>query len=142
MFCVCWIPHAQAAFHEIAAMVPTSMVRIGAAFCDSVARIAAIAHANVARIAAQVGWRTEGIEVRAVENSKFLHQTALIEAFNLKAAIECVVSTVVEYQSPSRNCASKLPHSHSPAPTATATSTTIAPTTIAAITITFRSHCY
>jgi tetratricopeptide repeat protein 30 len=36
----------------------------------------------------KVGWRTEGIEVRAVENSKVLHQTALIEAFNLKASIE------------------------------------------------------
>lgn len=45
---------------------------------------------------AQVGWRTEGIEVRAVENSKLLHETALIEAFNLKAAIEYKMKQVEE----------------------------------------------
>ena len=31
---------------------------------------------------------TEGIEVRSVGNTKVLHETALVEAFNLKAAIE------------------------------------------------------
>ena len=31
---------------------------------------------------------TEGIDVRSVGNSLTLHETALIEAFNLKAAIE------------------------------------------------------
>lgn len=31
---------------------------------------------------------TEGIEVRSVGNTITLHETALIEAFNLKAAIE------------------------------------------------------
>eukprot|EP00045_Choanoeca_perplexa_P009833 m.96265 g.96265 ORF g.96265 m.96265 type:complete len:647 (+) comp15044_c2_seq1:2053-3993(+) len=35
-----------------------------------------------------VGMATEGIEVRSVGNSKVLHETALVEAFNLKAAIE------------------------------------------------------
>lgn len=35
-----------------------------------------------------VGMTTEGIEVRSVGNTKILHDTALIEAFNLKAAIE------------------------------------------------------
>ena len=31
---------------------------------------------------------TEGIDVRSVGNTLVLHETALIEAFNLKAAIE------------------------------------------------------
>ena len=31
---------------------------------------------------------TEGIDVRSVGNTKLLHKTALVEAFNLKAAIE------------------------------------------------------
>ncbi|KAM9784441.1 intraflagellar transport protein 70A isoform 1-T1 [Syngnathus typhle] len=35
-----------------------------------------------------VGLTTEGIEVRSVGNTLVLHQTALVEAFNLKAAIE------------------------------------------------------
>ena len=35
-----------------------------------------------------VGMTTEGIEVRSVGNSMTLHETALVEAFNLKAAIE------------------------------------------------------
>ena len=35
-----------------------------------------------------VGMQTEGIEVRSVGNTLTLHKTALIEAFNLKAAIE------------------------------------------------------
>lgn len=35
-----------------------------------------------------VGMTTEGIEVRSVGNTLTLHETALIEAFNLKAAIE------------------------------------------------------
>ncbi|KAJ3111684.1 Tetratricopeptide repeat protein 30A [Phlyctochytrium bullatum] len=35
-----------------------------------------------------VGMATEGIEVRSVGNSQVLHETYLIEAFNLKAAIE------------------------------------------------------
>lgn len=35
-----------------------------------------------------VGMATEGIEVRSVGNTLTLHSTALIEAFNLKAAIE------------------------------------------------------
>ncbi|GFQ97032.1 tetratricopeptide repeat protein 30A [Trichonephila clavata] len=35
-----------------------------------------------------VGMNTEGIEVRSVGNTITLHETALIEAFNLKAAIE------------------------------------------------------
>ena len=39
----------------------------------------------------QVGSTTEGIDVRSVGNSLVLKQTALIEAFNLKAAIEYVM---------------------------------------------------
>ena len=35
-----------------------------------------------------VGMQTEGIDVRSVGNSMTLHETALVEAFNLKAAIE------------------------------------------------------
>ncbi|XP_055877810.1 tetratricopeptide repeat protein 30A-like [Biomphalaria glabrata] len=35
-----------------------------------------------------VGMTTEGIDVRSVGNSMTLHETALIEAFNLKAAME------------------------------------------------------
>uniref|UniRef100_A0A8B9JVS1 Tetratricopeptide repeat protein 30 n=1 Tax=Astyanax mexicanus TaxID=7994 RepID=A0A8B9JVS1_ASTMX len=35
-----------------------------------------------------VGMTTEGIEVKSVGNTLVLHETALIEAFNLKAAIE------------------------------------------------------
>lgn len=35
-----------------------------------------------------VGMTTEGIDVRSVGNSLILHETALVEAFNLKAAIE------------------------------------------------------
>merc|ERR1711988_1914697 len=35
-----------------------------------------------------VGSQTDGIEVRSVGNSQVLKQTALVEAFNLKAAIE------------------------------------------------------
>eukprot|EP01137_Pigoraptor_chileana_P006775 Opistho-2@51462 len=35
-----------------------------------------------------VGMTTEGIDVRSVGNTQVLHETALIEAFNLKAAIE------------------------------------------------------
>lgn len=35
-----------------------------------------------------VGMQTEGLEVRSVGNTLTLHETALTEAFNLKAAIE------------------------------------------------------
>ncbi|KAG7237934.1 hypothetical protein CRUP_025618, partial [Coryphaenoides rupestris] len=35
-----------------------------------------------------VGMTTEGIEVRSVGNTLILQQTALVEAFNLKAAIQ------------------------------------------------------
>lgn len=35
-----------------------------------------------------IGMTTEGIDVRSVGNTLVLHETALIEAFNLKAAIE------------------------------------------------------
>lgn len=35
-----------------------------------------------------VGMTTEGIDVHSVGNTLVLHHTALIEAFNLKAAIE------------------------------------------------------
>jgi tetratricopeptide repeat protein 30 len=35
-----------------------------------------------------VGMATEGIDVRSVGNTRVLHETALVEAFNLKAAIE------------------------------------------------------
>ena len=38
-----------------------------------------------------VGMQTEGIEVRSVGNTLTLHKTALIEAFNLKAAIEYIL---------------------------------------------------
>uniref|UniRef100_A0A8C9SLE1 Tetratricopeptide repeat protein 30 n=1 Tax=Scleropages formosus TaxID=113540 RepID=A0A8C9SLE1_SCLFO len=48
-----------------------------------------------------VGMTTEGIDVRSVGNTLVLHETALIEAFNLKAAIE--------YQL--KNCA-HLAHPH------------------------------
>lgn len=39
-----------------------------------------------------VGSNTDGIEVRSVGNSQALRETALVEAFNLKAAIEFVMS--------------------------------------------------
>jgi hypothetical protein len=35
-----------------------------------------------------VGLQTDGVEVRSVGNTITLHDTALVEAFNLKAAIE------------------------------------------------------
>ena len=35
-----------------------------------------------------VGLQTDGVEVRSVGNTITLHETALVEAFNLKAAIE------------------------------------------------------
>ncbi|XP_071743684.1 intraflagellar transport protein 70A isoform X2 [Lepeophtheirus salmonis] len=41
-----------------------------------------------------VGMQTEGIEVRSVGNTLTLHETALIEAFNLKAAIEFLLKNV------------------------------------------------
>lgn len=41
-----------------------------------------------------VGMTTEGIEVRSVGNTITLHETALIEAFNLKAAIEYQLKNV------------------------------------------------
>ena len=42
-----------------------------------------------------VGMQTEGIEVRSVGNTLTLHKTALIEAFNLKAAIEYLLKNQV-----------------------------------------------
>lgn len=48
-----------------------------------------------------VGMTTEGIDVRSVGNTLTLHETALVEAFNLKAAIE--------YQL--KNCKSVIMHS-------------------------------
>uniref|UniRef100_A0A1B6E2P5 Tetratricopeptide repeat protein 30 n=1 Tax=Clastoptera arizonana TaxID=38151 RepID=A0A1B6E2P5_9HEMI len=41
-----------------------------------------------------VGMATDGIEVRSVGNTLSLHETALIEAFNLKAAIEYQLKNV------------------------------------------------
>jgi len=41
-----------------------------------------------------VGMQTEGIEVRSVGNTLTLHKTALIEAFNLKAAIEYLLKNL------------------------------------------------
>ncbi|KAK6169346.1 hypothetical protein SNE40_020418 [Patella caerulea] len=41
-----------------------------------------------------VGMTTEGIDVRSVGNTLTLHETALIEAFNLKAAIEYQLKNV------------------------------------------------
>ncbi|NXY31936.1 TT30B protein, partial [Pomatorhinus ruficollis] len=41
-----------------------------------------------------VGMSTEGIDVRSVGNTLLLHRTALVEAFNLKAAIEYQVRNV------------------------------------------------
>ncbi len=35
-----------------------------------------------------IGMATEGIDMSTVTNSQLLHETYLIEAFNLKAAIE------------------------------------------------------
>lgn len=35
-----------------------------------------------------IGMTTEGIEVRSVGNTLTLHESALVEAFNLKAAIQ------------------------------------------------------
>ncbi len=35
-----------------------------------------------------VGLGTEGIDIQSVGNTQTLHETALVEAFNLKAAIE------------------------------------------------------
>lgn len=40
---------------------------------------------------------TEGIEVRSVGNTLTLHSTALIEAFNLKAAIEYHLGNCKKY---------------------------------------------
>ena len=39
-------------------------------------------------IRSYVGSSTDGIDVRSVGNSQVLRETALVEAFNLKAAIE------------------------------------------------------
>ena len=41
-----------------------------------------------------VGLTTEGIDVRSVGNTRVLHETALIEAFNLKAAIEYQLNNI------------------------------------------------
>ncbi|KAM4530923.1 intraflagellar transport protein 70A [Odontesthes bonariensis] len=41
-----------------------------------------------------VGMKTEGIDVHSVGNTLVLHQTALIEAFNLKAAVEYQLKNV------------------------------------------------
>mmetsp|Transcript_4542 Transcript_4542/g.11650 ORF Transcript_4542/g.11650 Transcript_4542/m.11650 type:complete len:654 (+) Transcript_4542:121-2082(+) len=57
-------------------------------FTQALEYIIKIIQVGLERAEMKVGWRTEGIEVRAVENSKLLHQTALIETFNLKASIE------------------------------------------------------
>ena len=35
-----------------------------------------------------IGMASEGMDIQSVENSQILHETFLIEAFNLKAAIE------------------------------------------------------
>lgn len=40
---------------------------------------------------------TEGIEVRSVGNTLTLHETALTEAFNLKAAIEYQMGNCKHY---------------------------------------------
>lgn len=37
-----------------------------------------------------VGMTTEGVEVSSVGNTLTLHETALVEAFNLKAALEYI----------------------------------------------------
>nr|XP_054113468.1 tetratricopeptide repeat protein 30B-like [Callithrix jacchus] len=47
-----------------------------------------IEHGNRQHPELGVGKTTEGIDVRSVGNTLVLHQTALVEAFNLKAAIE------------------------------------------------------
>ena len=47
-----------------------------------------------------VGMATEGIDVRSVGNTRVLHETALVEAFNLKAAIE--------YDLRNRKCACEM----------------------------------
>lgn len=47
-----------------------------------------------------VGMTTDGIEVRSVGNTLTLHETALTEAFNLKAAIE--------YQLQNCNCIKQI----------------------------------
>lgn len=57
---------------------------------------------------------TEGIEVRSVGNTLTLHSTALIEAFNLKAAIEyhlgnCKKYTKVQTLSLKENLKKKKP---------------------------------
>ena len=41
-----------------------------------------------------VGLTTEGIDVRSVGNTRILHETALVEAFNLKAAIEFQLNNI------------------------------------------------
>lgn len=45
-----------------------------------------------------VGMTTEGIDVRSVGNTITLHETALVEAFNLKAAIEYQLKNFVAAQ--------------------------------------------
>ena len=62
-----------------------------------------------------VGMQTEGIEVRSVGNTLTLHKTALIEAFNLKAAIEYLLKNQVVILNISKSyCISifQRPYSH------------------------------
>jgi tetratricopeptide repeat protein 30 len=67
------------------------------ALCHYMMKQYAAAHSTVGDIIAKgikehpelgVGMNTEGIEVRSVGNTLTLHETALIESFNLQAAIE------------------------------------------------------
>jgi len=51
-----------------------------------------------------VGSNTDGIEVRSVGNSLALRETALIEAFNLKAAIEYSMSNMEQRRRPCLIC--------------------------------------
>ena len=45
-----------------------------------------------------VGLATEGLDTSSVGNSKILHETFLVEAFNLKGAIECNVKNSKPFQ--------------------------------------------
>lgn len=45
-----------------------------------------------------VGITTEGVDIHSVGNTKILHETALVEAFNLKAAIEYQLKNFVAAQ--------------------------------------------
>jgi hypothetical protein len=55
---------------------------------------------------------TEGVDIRSVGNSQALHESFLIEAFNLKAAIEFTLKNSTLHQEYSNTFKSLLPRKH------------------------------